>query len=64
MLMNATKYIEDSMATRNTPAFAIKPIRGGTPAIEKKIIQKMKDNVILHILIPIWGEMVFGLHRK
>ena len=46
ILANATKYIEDSIATRNIPAFARKPIKGGTPAIEKKTIQKINAKVL------------------
>ena len=34
------------MATRNIPALARKPIKGGTPAIEKNTIQKIKANVL------------------
>ena len=46
ILINATKYMEDSIATRNIPAFARKPTKGGTPAIEKKTMQKINANVL------------------
>ena len=47
--MIATKYIDDSMAERKIPAFARKPIKGGTPAMDNIIVANMTAIILLDL---------------